>query len=456
MAVRGQRFHINLDSDDEPDAVHSSGPAQVSASGCDIVKDIKERTSLPDAKPPATPKSKSSETGFPTHKIRTGPSRFKQTRESQVKESSPIQGHAGPHTVPAPLSRLDSHNGNGCAPSGQQIGVSSTLKDPSVDQENKQRLAQMSDEEIEEARKELMGGLSSSLIEKLLRKANIEEGLNKSNGEMDQCQDDEYLPSKTSSRKGKFGETEAGQDSILATKSARPNSPLFSDPDAPPVHPPPDLQPASQTPLPPPPLPPPQIHFPQAPKLPDLDPSDSNFLSALHSKYFPSLPSDPSTMAWMTPIDPKAEQESVYSPAQESFTPSSLRFDFRGHLLPPRLSAQIPQTKGLHHHAHAPSSAGYTIPELAHLARSAYPAQRCIAYQTLGRVLYRLGRGDFGREGDDLCEGFWALMDQGRVVEGMVSAAAKGEEAGNRSVWATATEAVWLWRKGGGRKWKGR
>lgn len=161
-------------------------------------------------------------------------------------------------------------------------------------------------------------------------------------------------------------------------------------------------------------------------------------------------------MAWMTPIDPKAEKESVYSATQESFTPSSLRFDFRGHLLPPRLSAQISQTKGLHHHAHAPSSAGYTIPELAHLARSAYAAQRCIAYQTLGRILYRLGRGDFGREGEDLCEGLWELMDQGRVVEGMVAAAAKGEEGGNRSVWVTATEASWLWRKGGGRKWKGR
>lgn len=453
MAVRGQRFNINLDSDDEPDAVHSSGPAQVSALNLDFVKDIKERTSLSDAKPPAPPKLRSAETGFPTHKIRTGPSRFKQTRESQVKGSSQIQGHAEPHIAPAPLSRLGSRNGNVSAASGQQIVVSSTLKDPSIDQENKQRLAQMSDEEIEEARKELMGGLSSSLIEKLLRKANIEEGRNDSNGEMDQYQDDEYLPSRKSSRKVEFGETEAGQDPVLATDSARPDSSLFSDPDAPSVHPPPDLQPASKTPLPP---PPPQMHFPRASKPPDLDPSDPNFLSALHSKYFPSLPSDPSTMAWMTPIDPKAEQESVYSPAQESFTPSSLRFDFRGHLLPPRLSAQIPQTKGLHHHAHAPSSAGYTIPELAHLARSAYPAQRCIAYQTLGRVLYRLGRGDFGREGEDLCEGFWALMDQGRVVEGMVAAAAKGEEEGNRSVWATATEAVWLWRKGGGRKWKGR
>ena len=452
MAVRGQRFHINLHSDDELDVVHPSAPAQVPGLNFDLVRDIKERTALSDAKPPATPKFKSSETGFPTHKIRTGPSRFKQRREEQVKESSQIQRHTDPNIVSSHLSQFGSRDRNGSAPDGQRIGMSSGSKDPSIDQENKQRLAQMSDEEIEEARKELMGGLSSSLIERLLKKANIEERQDDSRVEVDQYRDEEHLRPKAPPKKVQFEEPEADQESVVTTKSARPKSPLSSDPDAPPVHLPPDLQPASQIPLPP--LP--TMHFPQAPKPPDLDPSDPNFLSALHSKYFPSLPSDPSTMAWMTPIDPKAEQESVYSPAQGSLTLSSLRFDFRGHLLPPRLSGQIAQTKGLHHHADAPSSAGYTIPELAHLARSAYPAQRCIAYQTLGRALYRLGRGDFGREGDDLCEGLWGLMDQGRVVEGMVAAAAKGEEGGNRSVWVTATEAIWLWRKGGGRKWKGR
>ena len=452
MAVRGQRFDINLNSDDEPDGVHSSGPGQVPGLNFGLVKDIRERSTSLDAKSPAAPKFKSSQTGFPTHKIRTGPSRFMQTRENQPKGSSQIQRTTETNIASPPLSQLESCNLNGSTANGRRIDSPGGSKDPSINQENKQRLAQMSDEEIEEARKELMGGLSPSLIERLLKKANIEEGGNDTMDELDQSRDVEDSSAQASPKKVRFEESETQHEPFLKTKSA--NSTLASDPDAPPVYPPPDLQPASQISLLPP--PPPNMHFPQAPKPPDLDPSDPNFLSALHSKYFPSLPSDPSTMAWMTPIDSKAEQESVYSPAHESFTPSALRFDFRGHLLPPRLSAQISQTKGLHHHAHAPSSAGYTIPELAHLARSAYPAQRCIAYQTLGRILYRLGRGDFGREGDDLCEGLWSLMDQGRVVEGMVAAAAKGEEGGNRSVWATATEAIWLWRKGGGLKWKGR
>lgn len=448
MAVRGQRFHVNLDADDEPDEVQSTRSAQRSGFSLGLIGDIKERTASSNAKPPAPPTSKNSVAGFPAHRTRTGPSRYKQRRETQAKDLSQPNIHADPDVASPHPSELQGSNGNGSAASGQQSNTTRGSKDPSIDQENQQRLAQMSDEEIGEARKELMEGLSSSLIERLLKKANLDEGRNDTRGEMRPYLDEASLASKPSPKKVTFEEPEIEQDPIPTMGPARS---LSSDPDAPPLHPPPDLQPASQTPL-----PLPNMHFPQPPKPPDLDPSDPNFLSALHSNYFPSLPSDPSTMAWMTPIDPESEKESVYSPTQESFTPSSLRFDFRGHLLPPRLSAQIPQTKGLHHHAHAPSSAGYTIPELAHLARSAYPSQRCIAYQTLGRVLYRLGRGDFGREGEDLCEGLWGLMDQGRVVEGMVAAAARGEEGGNRSVWVTATEASWLWRKGGGRKWKGR
>lgn len=452
MAVRGQRFHVNLESDDEPNEVYSSGPAQIPGFNLALVGDIKERTASSDAKPPAPPTSKNSGAGFPAHKTRTGPSRFKQRRENQAKDLSQPKAHAHSDVASPHSSQLGGSNGNGSAATGQYLNGTNGSKDPSIDLENTQRLAQMSDKEIGEARKELMEGLSSSLIERLLKKANLDEGRNDSKGEMHTDQVEASLPSKPSLKKVTFEEPETEQDPVPTVQWARTNPPLSSDPDAPPLHPPPDLQPASQTPLP---LTP-NMHFPQPPKPPDLDPSDPNFLSALHSNYFPSLPSDPSTMAWMTPVDPNAEKESVYSATQESFTPSSLRFDFRGRLLPPRLSAQISQTKGLHHHAHAPSSAGYTVPELAHLARSVYPAQRCIAYQTLGRILYRLGRGDFGREGEDLCEGLWGLMDQGRVVEGMVAAAAKGEEGGNRSVWVTATEATWLWRKGGGRKWKGR
>lgn len=220
--------------------------------------------------------------------------------------------------------------------------------------------------------------------------------------------------------------------------------------DMPPLRAPLDLHPvSSKQPLPP--LP--GFHFPKVPTNPNLDPNDPDFLSKLRSTYFPALPSDPSAMAWMGPV--KNEERETYSPSQDSLPTSSLRFDFRGRLLPPRLSSQIPPSKGLHHHGHAPESAGYTIPELSRLGRSTVTSQRCIAYQTLGRILYRLGRGDFGTEGEDLCEGLWGLIEKEKVLQGLVEAASK-ENEGSRSLWAIATDAVWLWRKGGGRRWKGR
>ena len=35
--------------------------------------------------------------------------------------------------------------------------------------------------------------------------------------------------------------------------------------------------------------------------------------------------------------------------------------------------------------------AGYTLGELAHLARSTLAGQRCLSIQTLGRILHKLG-----------------------------------------------------------------
>lgn len=438
MALRGQRFHIDLDSDDDLSGNSSSSPTSATGMKLGLVGDIKERVSSSDAKPPSPPAIKSSGTGFPAHRTRTGPSRFKRKRESQHRQKDESDGNLGKsvHTNEAP-----SHNQD----TGTQFGSS----DQSIDEENRRRLAQMSEGEIEQARRELMAGLSPSLIERLLRKASIEEDQSDSERQIKSSDVERphitHVPAKKVTFEDVNLSNEIAQEEQIPSGSFRPEDP--------PVHPPPDLRPASSNE----PFPAvPDIHFPKPPGPPELDPSDPHFLEALHSTYYPSLPADPSNLSWMNPIDPESETNSVYSPTQQSLPPSALRFDFRGRLLPPRLSSQIPITKGLHHHGHAPSSAGYTIPELAHLARSVYPAQRCIAYQTLGRILYRLGKGDFGQEGDDLCEGLWQLMDEGRVVENLTAAASKGESGGNRSVWVTATDAAWLWRQGGGRKWQGR
>jgi len=445
MAIRGQRFHIDLDSDEETDSPKPSSSAFTGGFPNGLVENVKERFPSDD-KIPSPPRIKGSETGFPAHRRRPKPSTFKQSREVKSQD----KGHSAQGTTrDRDLTRNrppPSSNGIGSAAAALEtvspIAVDERQK---IDEENQQRLATMTSDEIEEARQGLLSGLSPSLIERLLKKANIDEGRTDSRSELEAPKLEEPLPPSfetPSSKKVTFEEP----DSTATASSSHTNTKLpISDPENAPAVPPPDLQPAS-LPL------APQFHFPQPPPPPDLDPSDPEFLTNLHSTYFPSLPSNPSALSWMAPIS--QDESSTYSPSQSSLPPSSLRFDFRGHLLPPRLAAQLPSTLGLHHHASAPEAAGYTVPELAHLARSAFPAQRCIAYQTLGRVLYRLGRGDFGNEEDDLAEGLWKLMDQGRVVEGMVEEAGRGGESGNRSCWVTATEAVWLWRKGGGRRWK--
>ncbi|KAJ2968219.1 hypothetical protein NUW58_g10266 [Xylaria curta] len=113
-------------------------------------------------------------------------------------------------------------------------------------------------------------------------------------------------------------------------------------------------------------------------------------------------------------------------------------------------------SKGLHHHGEAPEAAGYTIRELARLARSAVPGQRCIAYQTLGRILYRLGNGDFGGVSrDDVSMGIWREVEEGAVLRSLhdEAGAEEGRGRGHRSARVFATEAIWLFEKGG---WKGK
>lgn len=137
-----------------------------------------------------------------------------------------------------------------------------------------------------------------------------------------------------------------------------------------------------------------------------------------------------------------------YHPDQEDLLPSALRFDFRGEILPPRKARELPTHLGLHHHAEAPNAAGYTIPELARLARSTFPTQRCMAMQVLGRILYRLGMGSYKVQ--EITNGLWRCVEEGRVVEGLEEAAAA--KGGHMSVKAYATEALWLWQKGGGKR----
>ena len=87
------------------------------------------------------------------------------------------------------------------------------------------------------------------------------------------------------------------------------------------------------------------------------------------------------------------------------------------------------------------------------------PAQKCVSFQTVGRILYKLGIGVFGdfeaEEGDgggELCRGLWGCVEREHVIDVLLAEVEREEGRGNRSVRALAMEAVWLWRKGGGRR----
>lgn len=414
----------------------------------DFTLDIKEKD-VGTVKAPSFPQPRSGTTGYPEHKKRTRVSAFKQQR--QVNASSQAQQNVKtPAEGPSPTATSAQPN--------RSVISNNPDEKKRIDQENRDVLASMSAEEIEEERRELLSRLDPSIVQMLLKRANIDDqntGLPLSE------------PEKTKS--GQTGRTEPKDTPAIVVDDTttpppkntdKPRKTVRFDEDIPPLEPPSELfDPASQ--------PPPATstipdslaanttHFPQPASLPDLDPEDPDFLETLHKKYFPNLPADPSKLAWMAPIPTPgsvADRESPYYPGQSSLSLSALRFDFRGRLLPPSKSRTIPVTKGLHHHGEAPEAAGYTIAELGRYARSAVPAQRCVAFQTLGRLLYRLGKGEWGDGNGDVSKGIWRAVQENRVMDTLLQAADVPEGQGHRGSRSYAMEAVWLFEKGGWRE----
>lgn len=424
-----------------------------------LIGDIVEKDTAA-SKPVTFDDTPISSTGFPQHKRRwKTTSAFKQQRAGHAAQTSQNAPRSGPESQPQQSQQVQSGT--------PSVSFEANEK-ARIDQENRQKLNSMSPAEIAQAQEDLMSGLNPALVQRLLRRAVIDEptGPSPFDPPVKEKETPAHVPEpkpeiqKTPAVKVEDadddapveGDTQADIKKPTTEKPKTSTKKVSADynEDAAPSQIPPDLFPISD--------PPASTHFPTPPKLPDLDPSDPNFLSNLHEKYFPDLPADPSKLAWMAPVptkDSPADQDSPYYPHPE-IAVSALRFDFRGRFLSPRMSRSIPSTRGLHHHGIAPEAAGYTIEELARLARSAVPAQRCMAFQTLGRILYRLGRGEWGKgEDDPIAMGVWSSVKQGRVLDSLTEAAMV--EGGHRGSRAYATEALWLFEKGGWKeKFKGR
>ncbi|KAH7325077.1 RPAP1-like protein [Stachybotrys elegans] len=397
----------------------------------DLIGEIVEHD-LSNKKPVEFSDIPATTSGFPQHKRRWKSSAFKQQRANRENEKAKSSFVDGP-----------GHDG--------QAATFEEKERKRIDEENRRKLDSMSPQEIAQAQEDLLNGMNPALIQRLLRRANIDESDTSLPGEAPSAEiPKQRAPEITVEDASKPEEPPANTPKATDSAPVGKDGAAGFDEDQAPKEIPLDLEPDVALPK--------STHFPAPPKLPDLDPSDPDFLATLHEKYFPDLPADPSKLAWMAPIpteDSIADKESPYYPHPE-ISVSSLRFDFRGRFLSPRVSRSIPTSKGLHHHGLAPEAAGYTIAELAHLARSAVPAQRCMAFQTLGRILYRLGKGEWGTsEYDPIGMGIWASVKEGRVLDSLAEAAMV--EGGHQGSRAYATEALWLYEKGGWKeKFKGR
>lgn len=399
MAVKGQKFELDLEAENWQfnvrDNVETMSPVNV-------VKEIQERDI--DAIP-AAPSMKSSRTGFPEHRPRKNRSVFREQKTAQ------------PAQHPGPSDRAILHH----AAKKHGVDMTAASQKADIDAENRARVNNMTLEEIEEARSELMAQINPDALRKFLQRANVDEDSEKQEQQWQRHEAQEMSSAETSAKPASSQADEPAENAGYNMS----NPPLSQNST---------------------------VHFPGPPRkkadYKPLDPNSESFLKDLREHYFPDLPHDPNALAWLQDPTETENKESAYNPDRTGFAPSALRFNFNGALITPSESLDIPTSKGLHHHGEAPSSAGYTIPELGLLSRSTLANQRCVAYQVIGRILYRLGRGDFGPRGGEITEGLWTCIERERVLEVVMAEA--NRDKGHVSAKAFATEALWLWRRGGG------
>ena len=153
----------------------------------------------------------------------------------------------------------------------------------------------------------------------------------------------------------------------------------------------------------------------------------------IRRRFFPNTPAHDPGIAWM--------ESSLPSDA----TPSSIRFDLTGAVIPLSISSTLPTHLGLHHHSDG-MHAGYTLDDIFLLSRSTVPAQRATMLGVLARIARRLGKA---REGGEIDIGELAGKEgelRRRILAAGVEAMGERGSTGMRAV-----EAIWecvvFWEK---------
>ncbi|KAG0261054.1 RNA polymerase II associated protein 1 [Mortierella polycephala] len=127
---------------------------------------------------------------------------------------------------------------------------------------------------------------------------------------------------------------------------------------------------------------------------------------ALKKKYYADVPTEPEKLEWMgvegleqiagntrsTPGKSVAPGPQPYI-VQEADPPAArYRFDFSGKIMNDQ---DTPVHLGLHHHGLDPTKAGYTLSELLHLIRSTVPSQRILPLNIVAKVLHNCRNSNF-------------------------------------------------------------
>ncbi|KAJ3525683.1 hypothetical protein NM688_g8368 [Phlebia brevispora] len=147
----------------------------------------------------------------------------------------------------------------------------------------------------------------------------------------------------------------------------------------------------------------------------------------IRRRFFPNVaPHDPS-LAWIEGPTPEPDDNI-----------SALRFDLSGVPIPPALSETLPTYLGLHHHAEG-THAGYTLDDIFLLSRSTVPAQRASMLEVLGRIARKLSNNVKNKP-----DGIPELRGQENDLRKRILAAGVEAMGQPGSLGAQAVEAMWV------------
>ncbi|KAF8725328.1 RPAP1-like, C-terminal, partial [Rhizoctonia solani] len=134
---------------------------------------------------------------------------------------------------------------------------------------------------------------------------------------------------------------------------------------------------------------------------PRLDPIDTQATpEAIRQQYFPNEPKNNPNLAWMAdlpeiPDTPVTSEYAYIDGMGEKFIiREEVGFGLDGAPIPQEIAKEMPAHDGLHHNSRG--TAGYTLGDLLHLARSTAPMQRAMALDALARLIIRVGRRELG------------------------------------------------------------